>query len=54
MNEIFDISGQHNVVTNALSRIKAIAAPVTGDAFAAFQDDDNDLPIHPEGNSVRL
>jgi cleavage and polyadenylation specificity factor subunit 1 len=37
------ISGQDNVVADALSRMESISAPVTHDAVAAYQADDNEL-----------
>jgi cleavage and polyadenylation specificity factor subunit 1 len=37
------ISGQDNVVADALSRIESVSAPVTHDALAAYQADDNEL-----------
>jgi hypothetical protein len=41
--DIRHISGQDNVVADALSRIESISAPATHDALAAYQADDNEL-----------
>ena len=41
--DIRHISGQDNIVADSLSRIKAITAPVTHDALAAAQDDDDEI-----------
>ena len=41
--DICHISGQDNIVADALSRFEAISAPVTHDAFAAVQEKDDEL-----------
>jgi cleavage and polyadenylation specificity factor subunit 1 len=41
--DIRHISGQDNVVADAFSRIESISAPVTHDALAACQADDDEL-----------
>jgi hypothetical protein len=41
--DIRHISGQDNIVAYALSRVETITAPVTHDALAAAQDDDDEL-----------
>ena len=41
--DIRHISGQENIVTDALSRVEAITAPVTHDVLAAAQKDDEEL-----------
>lgn len=41
--DIRHISGQENIVADALSRVEAITAPPTHDALAAAQDEDEEL-----------
>ena len=41
--DIRHISGQDNIIAETLSRVEVITAPVTHDALAAAQDDDNEL-----------
>ena len=41
--DICHISGQDNIVASALSRVKVITMPVTHDALAATQADDDEL-----------
>jgi len=41
--DIRHISGQDNIVADTLSRVEAITAPTTHDAFLAAQDDDEEL-----------
>jgi hypothetical protein len=41
--DIRHISGQDNVVADALSRVESVTAPPSHDALAASQDDDNEL-----------
>jgi cleavage and polyadenylation specificity factor subunit 1 len=41
--DIRHISGQVNIVADALSRVELITTPVTHDALAAVQDDDDEL-----------
>jgi hypothetical protein len=41
--DIRHISGQDNIVADALSRVEVIAAPVTHDALAVAQTDDDEL-----------
>ena len=40
--DIRHISSQGNIFTDALSQVEAITAPVTHDALAAAQDDDDE------------
>jgi cleavage and polyadenylation specificity factor subunit 1 len=41
--DIRHISGQDNVVADALSRVKSVTAPPSYDALATSQDDDDEL-----------
>jgi cleavage and polyadenylation specificity factor subunit 1 len=49
------ISGQDNVVADALSRVESVTAPPSHDALAASQDGDNELgTLLPSSTALRL
>jgi hypothetical protein len=54
MTDIRHISGQENIVAEALSRVEAIAAPVTHDSFTETQDGGAELRILLESNTAVL
>ena len=50
--EIRHISGQDNIVADALSRVEIVSAPVTHEALAASQDDDDELRTLLQGKTA--